>query len=160
MFSLPSPQLEIFFQLVLAVVLGAFVGIEREYRKKEAGLRTYSLVCLGAALFTILGLATIQQGAKLQGSDPSRIVGQIVLGVGFLGAGLIIFRREHIEGLTTAAGLWVTAAIGAAVGVQLYSVAIFSSILSVAVFAGLREIEERVFRTKRDDGSGEGGAFP
>lgn len=145
-----SPQLEIFFQLLLAVILGAFIGIEREYRKKGAGLRTYSLVCLGATLFTLLGFEAIRQMGGFQTSDPSRIVGQIVLGIGFLGAGLIIFRGEHVEGLTTAAGIWITAAIGAAIGIHLYVVAIFASLLSILVLAGFREIEERIFRTKSE----------
>lgn len=145
-----APQIEIFFQLLLAATLGAFIGMEREYRRKEAGLRTYSLVCLGAALFTILGSEAIRQMEGVQTSDPSRIVGQIVLGIGFLGAGLIILRHEHLEGLTTAAGLWVTAAIGTAVGIHLYFVSIFASLLSVLVLAGLRKIEERLFKTKVD----------
>ncbi len=126
------------------------MGIEREYKGKEAGFRTYTLVSLGAALFTIISVESV---VPLLGNvgivvDPSRIVGQIVLGIGFLGAGLIIFRQSHIEGLTTAAGLWVTAAIGTAVGFHLYFPAIFVSFFTILILAGLRIIEEKLFGKK------------
>lgn len=138
---------QIIFQLILAVILGGFIGIEREYKRKEAGLRTYSLVCLGAAFFTMVSFESFKIFANQSGIDfdPTRIIGQIVLGIGFLGAGLIIFRGSHIEGLTTAAGLWVTAAIGAAIGAKLYFPAIFVTFLTVGILAGLRLIEEKLF---------------
>lgn len=139
---------QVIIQLILAVLLGGLIGIEREYKRREAGLRTYSLVCLGAAFFTIVGFETYNLFANYSGInfDPGRMAGQIVLGIGFLGAGLIILRGVHIEGLTTAAGLWVTAAVGVAVGVRLYFPAIFVSLLAIAILAGLRLIEERVFK--------------
>jgi len=142
---LSIPAIQTFFQLILAAFLGGLVGLEREYKRKEAGLRTYSLVSLGSALFTIISLKMADSYFGRSGTDfdPSRIVGQIVLGIGFLGAGLIIFRGSHIEGLTTAAGLWVIAAIGVAVGAGLYSLALFTSVLSLAILAGLRLIEEK-----------------
>lgn len=142
---LNNPSVQIFFQLILAAFLGGLVGLEREYNRKEAGLRTYSLVSLGAALFTIISFQMVNPylGRSETNFDPSRIVGQIVLGVGFLGAGLIIFRGSHIEGLTTAAGLWVVAAIGVAVGTKLYLLALFTSILTLAILSGLRIIEEK-----------------
>ncbi len=145
--------MEIIIQLLLATGLGALIGLERECQKKEAGLRTYSLVCLGAAFFTIISFEVFKQFASHINIDfdPTRIIGQIVLGVGFLGAGLIIFRGFHIEGLTTAAGLWVTAAVGAAVGVKLYFAAIFVSLLSIGILAALRLVEDKMFgKTRRE----------
>jgi len=143
-------NLEIIFQLFLASIFGGFVGIEREYKGKEAGFRTYTLVSLGAALFTIISVESFIPYLGVAGIDidPSRIVGQIVLGIGFLGAGLIIFRQSHIEGLTTAAGLWVTAGIGTAIGFHLYFPAIFVSFFTILILAGLGIIEEKLFGKK------------
>lgn len=140
-----NPQIEIILQLLLAAFLGALVGLEREYKKKEAGLRTYSLVSLGAALFTIIAFQTSLALLEKPGVifDPSRIIGQIVVGIGFLGAGLIIYRQFHIEGLTTAAGLWIVAGIGIAVAVKFYFIAIFSTILAIIILAGLMALEEK-----------------
>lgn len=142
---------EIVIQLFLAIILGGSVGLEREFLKKEAGFRTFCLVSLGAALFTItaLGISKGLIGRPGIAFDPSRIIGQIVLGVGFLGAGLIIFRQARIEGLTTAAALWVTAAIGAAVGAKLYFVAIFVTFLTILILAGFRLFEEKLLGTKK-----------
>lgn len=142
--------METFLQLVLATLLGGLVGLEREYNKKEAGLRTFALVSLGAAFFTIISYESLGLFLKESpvGFDPTRIIGQIVLGIGFLGAGLIIYRESRVEGLTTAAGLWVAAGIGAAVGVKLYLPAIFVSILVLVVLSGLRRIEEKFIKKK------------
>lgn len=147
---LANPQFQIFLQLLLATILGGLVGLEREYKKKEAGLRTYSLVSLGAALFTIISfqIFNFYIGKPGVNFDPSRIVGQIVLGVGFLGAGLIIFRGFRIEGLTTAAGLWVVAAIGVTVGIGLYFLAILVAFLALLILAGLRLVEEKFFESE------------
>lgn len=143
-------NLEIVFQLFLAMIFGGLVGFEREYRRKEAGLRTFSLVCVGAALFTAIAFEIFKSFSKVTGLsfDPSRIIGQIVLGVGFLGAGIIIFRRDRVEGLTTAAALWVVAAIGTAIGVKLYFLAFFVTFLTVLILAGLRIFEEKFLGTK------------
>lgn len=142
---LNNPQIQIFAQLILASLLGALVGLEREYKRRAAGLRTHSLVSLGAALFTILGLEVSNNylNSADVSFDPSRIIGQIVLGVGFLGAGLIVIRESRVEGLTTAAGLWVAAALGVAVGIKLYSIAVFTAFLTLGILAGLRVIEEK-----------------
>ena len=140
-------ELQIIFQLLLAALLGGLLGLEREYMRKEAGLRTYSLVSLGAALFTIISYQAFELFSGQIGIDfdPTRIIGQIVLGIGFLGAGLIIFRGLHVEGLTTAAGLWVTAAIGVAIGIGFYFLAIFTTFLALLILAGLRMVEEKIF---------------
>lgn len=145
-----NPQIQIVFQLLLAAFLGALVGLEREYKKKEAGLRTYSLVSLGAALFVIIAFQVSMVFLSKPGVsfDPSRIIGQIVLGVGFIGAGLIIYRQFYIEGLTTAAGLWVAAGIGVATAVKLYWIAIFVTFLAIVILAGLRWFEEKFMEEK------------
>jgi len=139
-------QMQIIFQLILATFLGCIVGLERQYKRKEAGLRTYGLVCLGSALFTIVSFqnSLLYLGRPGIDIDPSRIVGQIVVGIGFIGAGLIIYRQTHVEGLTTAAGLWVAAGIGIAVAYSFYLVAIFAAFLTILVLAGLRIFEERI----------------
>jgi putative Mg2+ transporter-C (MgtC) family protein len=144
-----NPQYQMFFQLFLAALLGGLVGLEREYKRKEAGLRTYSMVSLASAFFTIISFsAFFSFNQNSINFDPSRIIGQIVLGVGFLGAGLIIYRQTHVEGLTTAAGLWLVAAIGTAVGVKLYALAIFVALLAVIILSGLRLVEEKIFGKK------------
>lgn len=124
-------------QLVLAALLGGVIGFEREWTGKSAGLRTYSLVALGACLFSVLSIAF--EGTP--NFDPARVLSQIVVGVGFIGAGLIIVQGGKVRGLTTAAGLWVTAALGAAVGLRLYFIAAASSLLTLLILWGLRKVE-------------------
>jgi len=130
--------------------LGGLVGLEREYKRKEAGLRTYALVSLGAALFTIIGfnLSSIFIGNQLVNIDPARIIQAVAIGVGFIGGGLIIYKQFQVEGLTTAAGLWVAAGIGIAIGAKLYLMAIFVTFLAIGILAGLRLIEEKFLRSK------------
>lgn len=133
-------NLELIFQLVLAAVVGLVLGIEREYVGKPAGMRTYSLVTLGATVFTIIskfGFSDVAVGDF----DPSRVAAQIVTGIGFLGAGVIIFRGVKVEGLTTAAGLWVAAAIGMAIGAAMYEVAIVSTAIVFIVMVFLRRFD-------------------
>ena len=143
-------QMQIIFQLILATFLGCVVGLERQYKRKEAGVRTYGLVCLGSALFTIVSFQNSLLYLDKTGItvDPSRIVGQIVVGIGFIGAGLIIYRQTHVEGLTTAAGLWVVAGIGIAVAYSFYLVAVFAAFLTIGVLAGLRIFEEKLEEKK------------
>lgn len=114
-----SPELEMVLRLLLAVGLGALIGLERQHAKKPAGLRTHLLVCIGAALFTIASIYGFGEGG-----DPARVAAGIVAGIGFLGAGAIISTREGIlVGLTTAASIWAVAAIGLAAGAGLYILA-------------------------------------
>ncbi len=139
-------EFRIFGQLFLAALLGMGIGIEREVTHKAAGMRTHSLVSLGAALFTILSIEGFKQFIGTTSIDPTRVAAQVVLGVGFLGAGLIVLREGRVRGLTTAAGIWVAAAIGMAVGVRFYSVAIFAVILTCIIVGVLRwlNIEKRL----------------
>ena len=141
-------QFQIILKAVLAVVLGSLIGLEREYKKKEAGLQTYSLVGLGACLFTIICFSLIDSlgGKPGIGIDPSRIIQAIAIGIGFLGAGVIFQRPSRIEGLTTAAGLWATAAIGVAVGIGLYILAVFSTFLAIMILFGFGFLERKFLK--------------
>jgi len=129
-------------RILVAALLGGAIGMERGLRAKEAGFRTHFLVALGAALFMILsahGFADVafSESHRL---DVSRIAAQVVSGIGFIGAGTIIFQRHAVHGLTTAAGLWVTAAIGMAAGAGLYVIAAFATalvLLGLEVLNGL-----------------------
>lgn len=139
MVSLP----EFYLQLTLAVVLGTVLGVERQLAGKVAGVRTYALVSLGACLFSMMSKYAFPEFIGVPGFDPSRIASQVVVGIGFLGAGLIIFQQNRVYGLTTAAGLWVAAAIGMATAFRLYDIAIFTTILTLAVFVILWYFEKK-----------------
>lgn len=122
--------MEFIFRVFIAALLGGMIGFEREYRAKEAGLRTHFLVAMGSALFMIVSQygfnAVLGTSITL---DPSRVAAQVVSGIGFIGAGTIIFQKHVIKGLTTAAGLWVTSAIGLACGSGLYLLSVASTLL-------------------------------
>lgn len=115
-------------RLLIAGVLGGIVGLERELRAKEAGVRTHFLVALGSALFMLIS----QFAFGDQMHDASRVAAQVVSGIGFIGAGVIIFQKNAVRGITTAAGLWVVAAIGLACGGGMYIVAGAAAVLTVA----------------------------
>ena len=124
-------ELSFLLRILAAALLGGVIGIERGFRAKEAGFRTHFLVALGAALFMILsahGFEDVVFGGSRR-LDVSRIAAQVVSGIGFIGAGTIIFQRQAVHGLTTAAGLWVTAAIGLTCGAGMYSLAIAATLL-------------------------------
>ena len=125
-----SPQMEMILRLLLAAALGAGIGYQRELANKPAGLRTHSLIALGSALFTVVSLFGFGDGV-----DTSRVAAGVVTGVGFLGAGVILrgIHGDHIVGLTTAASVWVTAAIGVAAGVGLYLIAVIVAAITVLV---------------------------
>lgn len=119
--------IDITLRLLIAMLLGGSIGIEREYRSKEAGFRTHFLVALGSALFCVVS----QYGFGIDLKDSSRVAAQVVSGIGFLGAGTIIFQKNVVRGLTTAAGLWVTAAIGLACGTGMYAAACITTLLVI-----------------------------
>ena len=123
--------------IVLAVVFGAAIGLEREISGKAAGLRTNVLICLGAAVFTIISRQMAGETGSL-----TRIAAQIVTGVGFLGAGAIIVDRGGVHGLTTAATIWLVASIGMACGAGFYALAAIATLLAIAVLAGLGQLEK------------------
>ena len=127
-----SPDLIMAIRLLLAAILGGAIGIQREKAGKPAGLRTHMLICIGAALFTLVGIYAFNAPA-----DPSRVAAGVVSGIGFLGAGAIIFRSSdgYIAGLTTAATIWAVAGIGVAVGAGLYiASAITTAIILIVLF--------------------------
>lgn len=125
-------------RLLTAVALGALVGFEREVRQKPAGLRTHMMVALGSAAFTVatLGIDT--------GTDPSRIVQGIATGIGFLGAGSIMQRNGNIEGLTTAAGIWVVGAVGVSCGIGEYATGIVTAVVSALTLSLVGKMEPKI----------------
>jgi putative Mg2+ transporter-C (MgtC) family protein len=134
-------------RLGLALVLGTAIGVERERGDRAAGMRTHALVCLGAALITVIsayGFTTFY-GYSAVRMDPGRIAAQIVSGIGFLGAGTIIFRKEAVRGLTTAAGLWVVAGIGMAAGAGMYLLAVAGTAGSLVILVVLKRLERHYF---------------
>jgi putative Mg2+ transporter-C (MgtC) family protein len=148
---------ESLLRLSLAAVLGGMIGIERELREREAGLRTHLLVALGSALFTIVGAygfhAFLDSGQSVVRADPTRIAAQIVTGIGFLGAGAIIRQGLSVRGLTTAATLWVVAAVGLAAGAGYYSAAVITTAVVLVALWPLRVIAYRILRRYRaEDG--------
>lgn len=145
---------QMFFRLVIALVLGALLGIERELVGKEAGVRTEMLVAGGAAIFTMIGLVLPYISAMSSGATPDmlsqnsafNVIANIVIGIGFLGAGLIIKTGDRSRGITTAALVWTTAAIGVLVGIGMIPFAVIAALLITALLYFLRKlnIAERI----------------
>ena len=135
--------------MFVAGALGGLVGLEREFSDQPAGFRTHILVALGAALFSLVGAygldAVFGDANRRVRFDPTRVAAQIVTGIGFLGAGAIIRQGLNVRGLTTAAALWVTAAIGMAVAFGYWIGAIATTMLTVAALYGLKRLERAVF---------------
>ncbi len=147
------PDLEIVLRLVVSAILGSLIGLERERLNWTAGLRTHMLVCVGAALFMIVSaygfFDILESDAPNVELDVSRVAAQVVSGIGFLGAGTIIFRNKIVRGLTTAASLWTVAAVGLAVGGGLYVASFSATALILLILAGLRPLERHFFRHRR-----------
>ena len=133
-------------KLVLAIFCGGAIGFERELSRKAAGLRTNVLICMGSALFMIIS-RHIGGGAPY--TDPARLVAQVVTGIGFIGAGVILQARGSVTGLTTAATIFVVAAVGIAIGEGMFSVALLSTALIIVVLVALRRVERFVLRRRR-----------
>lgn len=147
---MPLPTLDLWDLLLRvagAAALGGIVGVEREVSDQPAGLRTHMLVSLGAALFTVAGSYGLGAFSSTgQPIDPTRVAAQVVTGIGFLGAGAIIRQGVTVRGLTTAAGMWVTAAIGVAVGLGYWPAAIATTVMTVAALFGFKRLERRLLR--------------
>lgn len=131
-------------RIILSMILGSIVGIERKRKGQMAGLRTFSLISMGACIAMILSIYVCQETVGLLRGDPSRIAAQVISGIGFLGAGTIIQMKGSVRGLTTAAGIWIIAAIGMAVGAGLYLIAIVATALVLVVLTLLEMLEHRV----------------
>lgn len=145
---LDSATLSILIRLFISLLLGMIIGIERVWAHKTAGMRTYALVSMGSALFVIVSNEMVNYYASFSGMNPLMIVSQIVVGVGFIGAGLIFTKDSKLVGLTTATGLWVAAGIGMAAGLGLFGISIIATILTLFVFVALSVIEKWIKKSK------------
>ena len=146
----------------LAALLGLLIGLDRQHLRKPAGMRTMLMVAFGACLFTLGGIRLASTGSSVEhgfNTDAlSRVIQGVVGGIGFLGAGVILRDHGHIRGVTTAAGLWVTAGVGIACGLGAYLLAILSAVLAIAVFTSSRFLfhEENGPESVSDSGQGRG----
>jgi putative Mg2+ transporter-C (MgtC) family protein len=137
---------------VAAVGFGLIVGAERLFVHKDAGMKTHALVAMGAALFVIISEQIVQRYINLPGLNPTMIPAQIVLGIGFLGAGSIMHQGSRLSGLTTAGGLWVTAAIGMAAGFGLYGLAFVTTVLVLLILTLVNIFEKPIRKISGDAG--------
>ena len=138
-------ELEYLASVLLAVVLGFAIGYERKLRYKEAGIRTHTIVCAGSALIMVVSKYGFGDSVD---ADASRVAAQIVSGIGFLGAGIIVYRKHEIHGLTTAAGVWATSGVGMAAGAGMYLFAAGATVILIAVQC-LMHVRCRFFQTKK-----------
>ena len=145
-------------RLLLAAIFGAAIGFEREWRNRPAGLRTHVLVCVAAATFAILTIEIVHApmfGKGVMGDavkvDPIRVVEAVTAGVAFLAAGVVIFTRGQVHGLTTGAGMWLAGAIGVACGLGLWQIALFSTVLALIVLVLLYAFENKMDMNQGDD---------
>ncbi len=134
-------------RLLLALAVGAAIGLERERRGRPAGLRTFILVALGSCLFMLISVYIAANGR----GDPGRIAAQVATGIGFLGGGLLLRTGDTVRGLTTAAGIWAVAALGLAAGAGMYFITIVGTLLVLVVLTILRQVEARYFKTKEEN---------
>ena len=132
---------EIIFKFLFAILIGSLIGIERELAKKPAGLRTHVLITLGSTIFTVSAINYFPIDSA------ARIIANIVVGIGFVGAGTIFLFRDKIIGLTTAASLWISAALGLVIGLGLYEIAFVAAILTLIVLYGFKIIEKRLHKS-------------
>ena len=141
----PSNQ-EVALRVLAALLCGGIIGLDRELRSHSAGMRTHALAAEGAALFTMAGILIASESRNIGyvGADPSRVASTVAQGIGFLAAGVIFGSAAKVKGLTTAAGLWATAAIGMLCGGGFYFLAFFSTIATVVVLAGFKMLEDRI----------------
>lgn len=143
-----SPEVNLLgalFKLLLSLMLGASVGLERRHKGQIAGMRTFALISMGATLAMLVSIYIPQEYMGLKNGDPGRIAAQVISGIGFLGAGAIIQMKGSVRGLTTAAGIWMTACLGLAVGAGMYIIAIAACALIIFVFVMLEAMERHIF---------------
>lgn len=132
------------FKLILAAVLGAIIGVEREIKNRAAGFRTHIIVSVGACLIMLIGIDAIGDISSDRARDAARLAGQVVSGIGFLGAGTILQKKNGVSGLTTAATLWLSGAIGLAVGIGYYEGAIIATVISLITLVSLKGISDLI----------------
>lgn len=133
-----------FVRLLVGFLLGAIIGVERQARRREAGLRTFTLICLGSTLAMLLSIWIPQTYPNFLNGDPGRIAAQVLTGIGFLGAGAIIQSHGSVYGLTTAACIWVVAVIGLAVGAGMFLPAVIVTLLTVSILISLEQLEKKM----------------
>lgn len=134
------------FKLFLSLFLGSIIGVERRRKGQIAGMRTFSLICMGATLAMLVSIYIPQEYMGLKNGDPGRIAAQVISGIGFLGAGAIIQMKGSVKGLTTAAGIWMTAAIGLAVGAGMYMIATIAVVFILFILAFAERYEQSLFK--------------
>ncbi|MCM1482708.1 MAG: MgtC/SapB family protein [Muribaculaceae bacterium] len=132
------------FKLFLSLILGCVVGLERKRKGQIAGIRTFALISMGSTLAMILSIYVPQEYMSLKNGDPGRIAAQVITGIGFLGAGAIIQMKGSVRGLTTAAGIWIVAAIGMAVGAGMYLISLVATGLILVILVFLESLEHRI----------------
>ncbi len=137
---------EIILRIVMAILLGSLLGIERTLAGKRAGMRTYAMVSMGSALFILISEIVIPTTANPGASSPLALASAVISGIGFIGAGLLLFQNEKFTGLTTAAGLWVSAGVGIACGFGLFTLSLVATIAALFVFTILWFLEKRLKR--------------
>lgn len=140
--------IDITVRLLIALLLGMIIGTERVWAHKTAGMRTYALVSMGSALFVIISNEMVKYYTGFSGLNPIMMVSQIVVGIGFLGAGLIFTKDSKLMGLTTATSIWVCAGIGMAAGFKLYNIAIVATLLTLFIFIVLWFVEKNLKESK------------
>lgn len=133
------------FKLLVSFALGAIVGIERQFRRREAGMRTFTLICMGSTAAMLISIWIPQIYPNFLNGDPGRIAAQVLTGIGFLGAGAIMQSHGSIHGLTTAACIWVMAVIGLGVGAGMYIPAVIATLLTLFILVSLERLEKRMF---------------
>lgn len=139
-----GPLFTPFLQILLALIFGMILGIERVLAGRTAGPRTYGLVSIGSCLATIISISAIKVYHSAPSANPFQVIEGVITGVGFIGAGLIIFRDSKLSGLTTAAGIWVASIIGISVGFQMYTIAAFTTFLTLFVFSIMWRVETMI----------------
>ena len=134
-------------KLVMSFVIGSAIGLERRRKGQVAGMRTFSLICMGATLAMLISIYIPQEYMGLKNGDPGRIAAQVISGIGFLGAGAIIQMKGSVKGLTTAAGIWMTAAIGLAIGSGMYAISLVAALLVLFALKTAEKLEVNLFKT-------------
>ena len=134
------------FKLLLSLCLGALIGTERRHKGQAAGMRTFALIAMGATLAMIISIYIPQEYMGLKNGDPGRIAAQVISGIGFLGAGAIIQMKGSVRGLTTAAGIWMTACLGLAIGAGMYIISIFSALFIIGVLKLFEYFEKKFLK--------------
>ena len=149
-----AATISIITRLLISLLLGLVIGTERVWAHKTAGMRTYALVAMGSALFVIVSNEMVNSYINIPGLNPLMIIAQIVVGVGFIGTGLIFSKDNKLMGLTTATSLWVSAGIGMAAGFGLFKIAVIATFFTLFIFVVLWFLEQQIKKTKyfKDEG--------